>query len=53
MTNGEPKPSNVAIAALTIDANHGAIQVPDALVDKHRRFKEPSQSTLAQKHKIG
>jgi len=33
MTSGEPKPSNVAIAALIIDADHGAIQVPDALVD--------------------
>ena len=33
MTSGEPKPSNVAIVALTIDADHGAIQVPDALID--------------------
>ncbi len=33
MTTGEPKPSNVAIAALTVDAHHGAIQVNDALVD--------------------
>jgi hypothetical protein len=33
MTSGEPKPSNVAIAALTINADHGAIQVPDTLVD--------------------
>ncbi len=33
MTSGELKPSNVAIAALTIDADQGAIQVPDALVD--------------------
>ena len=33
MTTGAPKPSNVAIAALTVDADHGAIQVNDALVD--------------------
>jgi hypothetical protein len=33
MTTGEPMPSNVAIAALTVDADHGAIQVNDALVD--------------------
>ncbi len=33
MTTGAPKPSNVAIAALTIDADHGVIQVNDALVD--------------------
>ena len=33
MTTGEPKPSNVAIADLTIDSDHGAIQVNDALVD--------------------
>ncbi len=33
MTTGEPKPSNVAIAALTVDADHGVIEVNDALVD--------------------
>ncbi len=33
MTTGELKPSNVAIAALEIDADHGAMQVNDALVD--------------------
>ncbi len=33
MTTCEPKPSNVAIAALTVDTDHGAIQVNDALVD--------------------
>ncbi len=33
MTTGEPKPSNVAIADLAIDSDHGAIQVNDALVD--------------------
>ena len=33
MTTSEPKPSNVAIAALTVDADQGAIQVNDALVD--------------------
>ena len=32
-TTGEPKPSNVAIAALNVDADQGAIQVNDALVD--------------------
>ncbi len=33
MTTGEPKPSNVAIADLAIDSDHGTIQVNDALVD--------------------
>ena len=33
MTTGESKPSNVAIADLTIDSDHGTIQVQDALVD--------------------
>ena len=33
MTTGAPKPSNVAIAALTVDADHGVTQVNDALVD--------------------
>ncbi len=33
MTTGAPKPSNVAIAALIVDADHGVIQVNDALVD--------------------
>ena len=33
MTTGELKPSNVAIAALEIDADHGAMQVNDALAD--------------------
>ncbi len=33
MTSGELKPSNVAIAALVIDADHGAMQVNAALVD--------------------
>ena len=33
MTTGAPKPSNVAIAALTVDADHDVIQVNDALVD--------------------
>ena len=33
MTTGEPKPSNVAIASLTVDADQGTIQVNDALVD--------------------
>ncbi len=29
MTTGAPKPANVAIAALIIDADHGVIQVND------------------------
>ncbi len=33
MTTGELKSSNVAIAALAIDSDHGVIQVKDALVD--------------------
>ena len=33
MTTGALKPSNVAIAALIVDADHGVIQVNDALVD--------------------
>jgi hypothetical protein len=33
MTTGQPKPSSVAIAALNVDADHGVIQVNDALVD--------------------
>ena len=33
MTTGEPKPSNVAIADLAIDSDHGTIQVNNALVD--------------------
>ena len=33
MTTGAPKPSNVAIAALTVAADRGVIQVNDALVD--------------------
>jgi hypothetical protein len=33
MTTGESKPSNVAIASLTVDTDSGTIQVQDALVD--------------------
>ncbi len=33
MTTGASKPSNVAIAALIVDADHCVIQVNDALVD--------------------
>jgi hypothetical protein len=33
MTAGEARPSSVAIASLTIDTDHGPIQVPDALID--------------------
>ncbi len=33
MTTGQQKPSNVAIASLKVDTDHGAIQVHDALVD--------------------
>ena len=46
MTTGELKPSNIAIADLAIDSDHGAIQVKDALVDTDGSKNVASQHLL-------
>jgi hypothetical protein len=46
MTIGEPMPLNVAIAAITVDADHGVIQVNDALVDTDGSKKLASRHLL-------